>query len=108
MVDLFFYMQLVETLVHHVLCLILPFYHKMYQLLKEYDEIHLVSTLNLNKNIKIFNIININIRIIKLFFKYSINLPLIPGCKKKHNKYASSSNSINRQLKIAIQFCRNS
>ncbi|SRR6266540_1697339 len=103
MVDLFFYMQLVVILILHVFCLILPFYHKMYQLLKEYDKIHLVFTLDLNKNLKIFNIINI--KIIKLFFKYFINLPLIPGCKKKHNKYTSSLNSINRQLKITIQSC---
>ncbi len=66
----------------------------MYQLLKEYNKIHLIFTLNLNKNIKIFNIINI--KIIKLFFKYSINLLLIPGYKKKYNKYALSLNSINR------------
>ncbi len=78
----------------------------MYQLLKEYNKIHLIFTLNLNKNIKIFNIINI--KIIKLFFKYSINLPLISGCKKKYNKYALLSNSINRRLKIAIQSCQNS
>src|SRR6266542_3683017 len=103
MVDLFFYMQLVVTLILHILCLILLFYHKMYQLLKEYDKIYFIFTLDLNKNIKIFNIINI-----KLFFKYSINLPLISGCKKKYNKYALLSNSINRRLKIAIQSCQNS